>query len=345
MNYDWLAVRQGLKILVQHACWALNRHRPSGKPDIWVYGCRRSGTTLLMQMIARNPGVKFCFEPTKALADANHEVVLRSFTDCLALVYPQTEQRIRDRLEAIISGRSHMSEQWKFWAPDFHFRSDRIVFKIINSMELIGWLEATFNVQTLYIIRHPLSQAVSLMYLGWGERYSPYLASDAYIGEFLSPSGRMACQKVHESGSELEKQVLTWCCENAPLLRDLQRHPSRGFLSYESLVMDREGVVGAMSHAYDLPNVDGMLAAAGRVSRSSDWRSAEDTKAAIIKGERQRLISAWRSHVSAEDEARAMSLLEHFGIDLYEVGNNLATRPPRWPEGPGTSAKASATSP
>lgn len=64
----------GRQLLRQIIWETLNRHRPGDRPSIALIGSRRSGSTLLMQIIAQNRGVKFVNQPFSPYVATAHQM-------------------------------------------------------------------------------------------------------------------------------------------------------------------------------------------------------------------------------------------------------------------------------
>jgi hypothetical protein len=336
MSHTGKAIRRGLKSALRAAIWGiLNKHVPSGKPDIWVFGSRRSGTTLLMQIIAANPGVKFANQPMSLLSSSEYDIALvPSFENGLFLeFYPELGEQLEGFFGAIRAGKHHVNEQWRPWYPDFQFRSDRIVFKMTDGQLLADWFERTFGGATIFLVRHPLSQSASTIRNKWGYRHRNYLRTPSFTERYLAPPALRRCLEIEATGSLVEQHVLTWCCENVSLIKQLDHCPQRGFISYEDLAIRPSDVVEGLHQAYDLPDVDAMSRAAGRVSLSARGKNTtQTTRDAIKEGDRSALISRWRKQLSPDDETAAFRVLDLFEIDLYGPGSDTPKRPMRFPK-------------
>lgn len=328
------AIRKALKTLVKECVWAaLNRHTPRRTP-IWIFGSRRSGSTLLMQVIAANRGVKYSDQALSVLSLSSYDVCLvPDFENGLFLeLYPSLEQQLRSYFGAIMEGRHHVNEQWRPWARDFHFVSDRIVFKLLDGQILADWFEQEMGGDAIYLVRHPLSQVSSTLRNGWGCRHHTYLRTPSFTDKYLSASALQTCLKIEEAGSLLEQHVLTWCCENVHLIKQIDARPERAFISYEDIVLRPEEIIEALSNAYGLTDVKRMHAAANTVSISSRGRNTtEETRRGIVTGDREAVVSRWRRHFSPEEERKAFEILGLFDLDLYRFGEDVAVRPSRLP--------------
>lgn len=320
-------LQAAIKDVVKQAIWALfSRHERSGEPDFWVFGSRRSGTTLLMEVIGSNSGVKYCFEPVQRLLQHVHDIEVLDFaenSDVLHM-YPQAEVDIRTCLAAISEGSLCLGHEWRPWVRNFRFRSNRVVFKFIDSLNLLSWIEESFNAHGLYITRHPLSQSSSSIRLGWGDRYRPYLRNSGFVERYLGGAALGRCMDIHRAGSPVERHVLSWCFENIKLIREINEKPERGYVSYEELTRDPTAVIVALSEAYGLRDIKAMCRTARLPSLSAHAFSTAEARAIIQDRDADNLLSRWRKQISDEEERVALRILEMLEIDLYVPGENMA---------------------
>lgn len=325
------AMKLHARLLLRDAIWHFaNRHRQGSRPNIAIFGSRRSGSTLLMQVIASNRGLKSVDQPCSVFSASAHQVRQLPIRDCGQMHHlnEQEKEILRAYFTAIVAGDLHVNEPWRFWARDFWWRSDRIVFKLTDAHGAATWLTETFGWQPVILLRHPLSQALSVMNLnlkkdpgGWHSRAPGFFRSDAYCRSYLDDRQVARCHDVWARGTDLDRHVLGWVLENLPLLRIMETHFEWSFVSYEAMVLEPEAVVQALAEALGLEAEATMLARIGERSRSVRRLSQEDRQRAIREGDREALLRSWR-RLPADDEARSFALLEAFGIDLYRAGED-----------------------
>ncbi len=320
--------------LAKVAIWyGLNRHRQGTQKNIWVFGSRRSGTTLVAQVIGANAGLKVCDQPF-AIASST-ALQLRhifQFDNGHALdLLPAERQMCLDYVNLIRDGRLHVGEPWRVWASNFHFRSDRLIFKETNGACLAPLMHESYGDHTLILFRHPIPQSLSCLRNGWELNYRPFLGSKWYVERYLGGGLEGFCWDILRSERALDKYVLVWCLENRPLHGYLTEYPQWGFVSYERFVEDTAAVIGAWSRSYDLPQLDAMLRAAKQPSVSTRKLSTAATKSAIRNADKANVLFAWRSRIAAEDERRLMAIVERFEIDEYtpfETTSKIGFRAP-----------------
>jgi glycosyltransferase involved in cell wall biosynthesis len=320
MNHTARALELQTRWMIKTIAWSMNRHRPSEKKDIWIFGSRRSGSTLLMQVIAVNPGIKFCNQPLAIRSAGQYDLKLLETLENGPIVElsPEGKEQVELYLREIISGRLHLNEAWNPLSNEFKFSSDRIVFKATDAFALADWIEDSLHANVVALVRHPLAQAWSSMKAGWGPRYLPYLRSPRFVERHLTRDALGACNRIHEDGSILERHVLTWCVENVGLLRSERRRNRRAFIPYEEFIRNTDSAIESLSQAYGLPSISQMARAARTPSLSTRLSDAK-SRNAIKQGKKLELLINWREHISSNEAQTAIDVLKLFDIDLYRT--------------------------
>jgi hypothetical protein len=218
----------------------------------------------------------------------------------------------------VIEGRIHIYPTLNFRAPYFHRRTDRIVFQMTSGPPLIEWFEAHFDVQTVVLFRHPISNALAVERLGWPPECDDFLLHRSFVDEHLSAEQHARATEISREGSRLEQHVLDWSLKMLIPFRALQsgRHPEWVALSYEQMVSDPERVVRRLSSALDLPDVDSMLAQIRRPSRTVSASTSSQTDNPDY------LLRRWRQRIDAEAERQLLEIPLSLGIDMYRPGND-----------------------
>ncbi|MCG8442388.1 MAG: sulfotransferase [Caulobacterales bacterium] len=316
-----LLVRQAIRQVIWEM---LNRHRPSGKPNIALVGSRRSGSTLLMQIIAHNPGVKSVDQPFSPFFATSHQT---QFLPAVAGGHytgldREEEEQIREYVEKISDGRIHIREPWRFWRKDFHFRSDRIVLKTTNAHYLERILES-LEFRMVRYFRHPIAQALSCINNRWTHQLQSFAQSKPLVDTVLSDDQRNLLQNIAQNGGKLERHVLCWCLENLPLFSISQTNTLTVF--YENLVVEPKEVVRKISEHCELSAVRLMLSMVDEPSRSTRGLSEKSTVQAISSGDTSALVSRWRKQVSDDELMRVQHILDQFPGCPYSASDPMPT--------------------
>ena len=330
--------------------WATNHHRQGEQANIAIFGSRRSRSTLLMQVVSANPGVKSVNQPDSVFSASAYQTRFLPILDNGQLHHldPAEQQLFEDYVARIEAGALHVNEPWQFWKRDFAKRSDRIVYKLTDSHGAANWMCDRFGWQAMVLFRHPLSQALSVSRLeggpgGWQPRVMGFLRSEAYRREHLDDRQEARAHDIWAQGDRLDRHVLGWILENLPLLRAWRQRPSWTMVSYEAMVEAGDSIVNGLSDSFRLPSVEVMRASLRESSRSTRGLSAEERAAAIERGDRDALLGSWRALVDKEVRLRAGDHLETFGVELYHP--DRLTPEPLYAFPPARSAPATATPP
>jgi hypothetical protein len=320
-------LRREAKAFLKEAIWfATTHHVPGPKRDILLFCTRRGGSTFVMEAIAADRGVKYLDQPleitTESMTAAKSRAIPKFESGELVHLDSDEEKVLRDYIESILDGSVPVNAPWRFWRRDFEWRTDRLVLKIVSAKALIDWFATSFDVDVVYVTRHPIPQALSCIRNGWSLTAKPYLRNEWFVSTYLDDVTLARCWDLLRTGSPLEQFVLNWALENVVPLRLLDDRPAWTYLSYEATVLEPVTIIPRLASALDLDDVDAMLRATTRPSRSSGL-SDVSTRASIEAGDRDALLRSWRSKVSADEERDAMAILDRLGVDLYRPGDDL----------------------
>jgi len=314
---------------VKEALWLLGRHRPGAARNIALFSTRRSGSTWLMEVVAVNRGIRYSDQPFSLHHPSpGHArrlpIPARSqFTS----LEGEDEERVRAFVASLLDGSLSVNAPWELWHPTYHWRTDRVVLKIIDAKPLIDWFDRTFPLHIVYSTRHPIPTALSVLRNGWALTAQAYLQDPRFVEAWLTEDLVAYAWDVLRGGTPLEQHVLNWTLENLVPLRLLPERPHWLFAPYETATLDPAGTVDLLVNHLDLPDRKRMLKQARVASRSTRRLSSTfDPEEAA----RERL-RAWRRHVTEPEEDAAFRILDRFGVGLYRRGEDLpapARRPP-----------------
>ena len=213
------AITIALRQLIREIVWHIfNHHTPGGAPDIALFGSRRSGTTMMTEVIAANSGLKHVDQPLSVFTASPYQLSrLPIFPDGQPFAPSEEErQRLRSYVADILAGRIHVNEPWRFWRRDFSFRSNRIVLKLTNAHGIAEWLNEQFTLRTIVLTRHPIPQSLSVIRNSWGLQLRAFLFNEEYCETYLQKNQIDFAHDILRNGSQLHKYVLDWCLENLP---------------------------------------------------------------------------------------------------------------------------------
>jgi hypothetical protein len=318
-------VSTALALFVKELVWKyLLRYSPAKRP-ICLYASRRSGSTLLMEVICTNRGVMFSDQPFGLYTASPANLNLLPLFPYGQIAFPDEEEErmLVAYVDGLLSGRIKANAPWKFWDGASHLRNDRICLKITDAKAMIDWMDAHFDVHTLVMTRHPVAQALSVSRLGWLCTGKGHLRNRGYVQHWLDDDLESFSWSIYRSGGELEKRVLDWVLENRPMLSLLPGNDHWLYLSYEDVLMHTEAVMALLADRLELPDRDRMLARVSRPSRSTARISSATGRRMIREGDRQGLLNSWQAEVGRPELHACFRILERFGIQLYRPDSSM----------------------
>lgn len=299
-------------------------HIQADQPNVFLFGTPRGGSTWLMELIASQPGFKYCNEPlnlrTPQVKARLQTVGINTWVD----LYTKSLGDNLEQYKVLRNGRlPTQNPRPKLKNRNFYrLFTNRLVFKVLNGGEdRVNWIANIFNGQIVFLLRHPIAVSLSRKVL---PRLNAFLSSD-YRDNFTTEQLRYADDK-NANGNMIERGMLSWCLQNALPLRQIRDDWS--LITYEQLVLDPEPVLQLLVNNLNLPQPERMRALLGQPSQSSHQSDAgTQTVLATTKNraERQWLVEKWREDVSADNEKRLMAMLGVFEIDVYRAGEVLPT--------------------
>lgn len=315
------SLRDSLRATVKELVWLTVRHTPGDKPAIGLFCTRRGGSTWLMETIAVNRGVLPLNQPLELLTPNLTPYQYRRLPklDRGQIVHPDPDQleELRDYTDDLMAGRIRVNAPHRPWRPEFDRRTDRLLLKIVDAKPMMDWFTEHYDLDVVYLLRHPVPQALSCLRNGWQTTTRAYTGNEWYVEEVLGGGAlKEYAERLDRDGTGLERFVVNWVVENLYPLRRLADRPEWLTLSYEECVVDRERTLETVAARLGLTDLDRMRAASERSSRSSGL-STDATLAAIRAGDRDALVGGWRERTSAEDRDRAQAVLDRFGVGVY----------------------------
>jgi hypothetical protein len=302
---------------IKRAIWKLQRYQP-GSPagHVALFASRRGGSSWIMEVISANPEFRYIAQPFVAYDREGrwgHDVVNYEYS---RFIDPSEAELagIGDFIDGILSGRYVLRAPWRMWDGDFWRRKSRTVMKILQAKALMPWFEERFGLNVVYLLRHPLAQASSVMKAGWPPMHMTFLDHPGFRERHLDAAQREFCARVVSDGSLLDHHVLTWCLDNLLPLRALKSPTSWTVVSYEDCVLKPEATLQYLSKALDLSSIDRMQEQMSVVSRTAKFSNESDAE---VLGEAQ--LAKWRKSVSAAEIASAFDILKALDIDAYSA--------------------------
>lgn len=317
-------LRSACAQMIKELVWAAVRFRPARKP-ICLYSSRRSGSTLLMQMISANKGVMFSDQPFGLYSISSANINCLPVFAYSQIACPDEDEAavLHNYVERLLAGRIRANAPWKFWTRDFHFFNDRICLKITDAKAMIDWMDRQFDVNTVVLTRHPVAQILSVSRNRWFTTGKGLLKNARFVERWMSNELEATCWDLYRSGSELEGRVVDWALENLVPLALLPARPDWLFVSYEDLMTSTPAVIDYLSGQLQLDDQKAMARQIEKPSRSVRWGNNTELRQSIHDRNQERLVDWWKSKISNEELSACFRILERFGINLYQPDTSL----------------------
>ncbi len=346
-----------LKTLGKRLLSLLYTHRQGNLPDIFIFSTQRSGSTLLFDMVASQPGFKAVGEPLQERKrDAIRQYLPYQCSRYAGFDTADFSERgggeagkapegahemargMETYLRDLLAGKfvCGFERTYDLRNPRHHFRSERNAVKILRATHLLPWFAERFAGEFLLLVRHPVPTALSRTRNGWEAPLDSFIAQRRWF-ESLSDAQREFVHSAEEE-SLFRRHIVVWCLEHSGVLPSprgtigewsIGKSPAKPealrtignrvlFLHYEDLVAQPYEILPYVAECWQLPEPDRFVERFTTPSRSSKY-SAADTKTAIGRGDAQELLSKWKSRVSAEDLEFTGRALELFEIQNYRA--------------------------
>jgi hypothetical protein len=293
-----------------------NVHRPDGRPNVFLFSTPRSGSTWLMEWVWSQPAFKYCNEPLN-LRDASVRRHL-GMSRWEELFGGDAGPKLDRYFRGFCDGRLRFANPnplRRYYRPVTH----RIVFKEIHAGgDRIDWFRDTFNGRIVYLLRHPIAVGLSTEEM---PTLHAFLNSD-YRRHFSDEQIAHA-RRIAESGTDLERRVLSWCLQNAVPLTDAS--DDWVIVTYEQMVLDPHPVIETLAAGLALP-MPGRMREQLTIASGVQAKSDAETRQVLESGEtakRPWLVEKWRTRVGEVEERGVMGILQLFGLDVYQPGEIL----------------------
>lgn len=315
----FLELEDRLKQLIRNGIAKLQRHDSPDLP-IFVFSTRRSGSTWLMQTLAAAPQTRYSDEPLirwgfRRLKDLRPSSYWwaqfgenRTYT-CLS---EDDLKKLKSYLDKILSGEIYINPQWEFWKSSWNWSTTRCVININWAPDIISWVSKTYSAPIIYLIRHPIPRALSIIREGWSLLLDDFLNYPRYLDTYLTSSQKEKAFKIAQSGSTLEKFILEWCLNIIPVVKNVPHCATA--ISYEKLVVEPMDSFQKLAKIIQLP-VEPLMRALHEPSSSTNAKS----KDIIRNSNPEQLIRRWRKVIGREEELRLLRITDIVEVPIYKV--------------------------
>jgi hypothetical protein len=318
------------KAKVKTLIWRLQRYRPSPNTrHVALFASRRGGSTWLMEVISANPAFRYIAQPFVSYAGSGksgHDVFNVDYAHYLDPSVVELEH-IRRFISDLLTGTRVFRAPWEFWSQHFWKEKTRTVLKVLQAKPLMTWLETTFDLQVIYLLRHPVAQAASVIKAGWPDINRAFLTHPTFAERHLTESQRRCCEYISGHGSILEKHVLSWSLDNLLPLRELSKDKTSWLvLTYEDCLIHPDMVIDRLSKTLDIDSTRFMHE---QFKKASGTTKITHHRNPPVFGEEQ--LTKWTQQFSTREIANAFQILETLEIDAYNTTSPMALESYRFP--------------
>jgi len=310
MSYS--SIKDFIKVMLgTFAVYKLN------KKPIFIFGTRRSGSTLLTKMIYSQPRVDYVTEPLNLWRYHRHYHRLPNpYLSKFISLKANEEKLLSEYFRALLAGRCRLRNQWNVFDKDYSFCVNKLVIKVLSGKRLIDWFDYNFDIEVIYLIRHPIPVSLSIIKRGWGNTADAFLKNDYFSKYFLDDDKEGFCRSILTNGLPIEAYILEWCLENLYPLSIYHQRPWL-VLTYEELVSRPRQVSELICSRFDLPNPERMCKTLLRPTKTSMRESRDFIR---IEGPSQRAVH-WLNEVNEQELNQIKNIFEVFGLKEYSVYN------------------------
>lgn len=319
----YFAVSQLLKEVIWTSL--LRRKVSPDSRDMLMFSSRRSGSTLLMQGFSSQRGIRFIDQPFGLYTNSRHAINRLPLFEAGQIISgdPDEMDEVRKYVQDIMVGELHVNAPWKFWSKDFSFYWDRSILKITDAKCIINELVDWFDVDSIILFRHPVSQALSVGRNGWRTTGRAFIRSTDFCAAYLTDRQKDFAQQIYASGSALDKRVLDWCLENIPLIQHSHERGTSHVIFYENLIVNPEETLEKLSRSISITDKAKFLESLTQPSRSTKRSSTSETIKKIKNNDKAFLVDAWQKNVTPTEMASAQKILDMMNVSMYRSDSSM----------------------
>ena len=285
-----------------------------------IAGAPRSGTTLLLDVMASSLKYRKIFEPL-------HPKNVRGAENFYYL-YVRPEERnlelesfMRKALSGMINTpwtnemglikdtKSFLKMflkvyRWRWWAPNR-------IMKIIRGNLMLAWMERNFGCKIVFIIRHPCAVVESQKRMGWEKGREKellrVLSQERLLEDYLVPF-EDEIERVKRKGDYWEKSALLWAIENMVPMRQIKEGSLHALLVfYEDLIMNPEKELKRISEYTGIKEINQKKLA--KPSRTADKST--------FSASREKMLYKWKSRLSEENIKKILEVVNRLNMGIY----------------------------
>lgn len=287
---------------------------------IVIAGAPRSGTTLLLDIMASSLRYRKIFEPLHPKnvpgADSFFYLYIRPDEKNSQLESFMRKALIgkintpwTNELGIVKDAKSFFKMltklyRWRWWAPDK-------MMKIIRGNLMLGWLEKNFGCKIVFIVRHPCAVVESQKRMRWEKgremEFDRVISQKNLFEDYLAPF-ESEIKKIEGHGDYWKKAALLWAIENMVPLKQIKTGTLHALpIFYENILMNPEKEFQKISKYTGITEID--IEKLIKPSRTADKKTFSSSK--------EKMLSKWKNRLSEEQIEEILNTVNSVGASYY----------------------------
>jgi hypothetical protein len=298
---------------------------PNTRP-ILVTGTQRSGSTWVGQMLAAHTRVAYVWEPfNKAVPNspvrywyqhvtAEDEAAFRKYLrPLLTHDYPWW-----DEVRASPTPRRIAGATWRalraLWRRQV---GCRVLMKDPSALFSAEWLERTYGMDVVVLIRHPAAFVSSMKRLDWWLSLGELVPQTKLLDTLLRPLSEEMRRAEPRCADIIDHSILTWRLMHHVIRHYRETHPGWIFLRHEDLSLDPLGEFEKLFARLGLDMTGRVRRTIAEHSAEENPREAPHKKAHQLKRNSRANVWNWRSRLTPEEIERVRAGTDDVARHFY----------------------------
>ncbi|MHA1279675.1 MAG: sulfotransferase [Candidatus Helarchaeota archaeon] len=289
----------------------------SEKPHIFIFTTRRSGSTLLRDMIYSQKGFNYIDQP---FCINQFNPYIKKFPDVFKYKLINFDERdeiiIKKYVNDLLVRNYVLRSQWAIWARQYHWAWERYVVKIVNANAAVDWFLNEYHdkAQLILLMRHPIAVALSIIKQKWEISLETYLSDNYFVSTYMNKEQTRYSYHILSEGSLLEKYVLEWCLENI-VPRALLSQNKIPVYYYEDIISQPRKFSKMICEDLYLENPEEMVKVVSKPTRTATSSACDD----ILEHGPSSRVSKWMNRISTAEKLKIQKIFNVFGLIQYSA--------------------------
>lgn len=177
------------------------------------------------------------------------------------------------------------------------------------------WLDDTFGMDVIVLIRHPAAFANSLIRRGWTHPFDHFLNQPLLMRDLLSGFEAQIREFAAHEQSPIDQAILLWTVIHHAILRYRDERPEWLFLRLEDIARDPEPTFQAVYDRLALPYSESVRRTI--LEHTDPSNPVEVTDLAAVKRNSKASVQAWKSRLAPKDVDRIRTGTEPIASAFY----------------------------